>query len=67
VRSGHSNQSDPQTIAEIRRIMLLHLQEACGADVGCASSTAAAPAGQRAIEWDTLLSEFRAADMVRLH
>jgi triacylglycerol esterase/lipase EstA (alpha/beta hydrolase family) len=42
VRSGHSNQSNPQTIAEIRRILLLHLQEACGAGVGCASSTRAA-------------------------
>jgi hypothetical protein len=36
VRSGHSNQSNPQTIAEVRRILLLHLQESCGTGVGCA-------------------------------
>ena len=36
VRSGHSNQSNPQTIAEVRRILLLHLKESCGAGAGCA-------------------------------
>jgi pimeloyl-ACP methyl ester carboxylesterase len=29
VRSGHSVQSDPQTVREVRRILLLHLAEAC--------------------------------------
>src|SRR4029079_18650740 len=29
VRSGHSVQSHPQTVAEIRRILLLHLARAC--------------------------------------
>jgi pimeloyl-ACP methyl ester carboxylesterase len=35
VRSGHSNQSNPQAIAEVRRILLLHLKESCAAGVGC--------------------------------
>jgi len=29
VRSGHSVQSDPRTVAEVRRILLLHLAAAC--------------------------------------
>jgi hypothetical protein len=29
VRSGHSVQSNPHTVAEVRRILLLHLAEAC--------------------------------------
>jgi pimeloyl-ACP methyl ester carboxylesterase len=29
VRSGHSTQSDPRTINEVRRILLLHLGESC--------------------------------------
>nr|BAI49935.1 hypothetical protein [uncultured microorganism] len=33
VRSGHSVQGDPQTVAEVRRILLLHLAEVCPA--GC--------------------------------
>jgi pimeloyl-ACP methyl ester carboxylesterase len=41
VRSGHSNQSNPRTIAEVRRILLLHLKESCGTGVGCANGTAA--------------------------
>jgi pimeloyl-ACP methyl ester carboxylesterase len=36
VRSGHSNQSNPQTIAEVRRILLLHLKESCAEGLGCA-------------------------------
>lgn len=50
VRSGHSVQGDPQTVAEVRRILLLHLAEACPA--GClpmartdGQPIAAAPAG----------------------
>jgi pimeloyl-ACP methyl ester carboxylesterase len=33
VRSGHSVQGDPRTVAEVRRILLLHLAEVCPA--GC--------------------------------
>jgi hypothetical protein len=29
VRSGHSVQSNPHTVAEVRRILLLHLAETC--------------------------------------
>src|SRR5687768_6634252 len=29
VRSGHSTQSDPRTIEEVRRILLLHRAESC--------------------------------------
>jgi pimeloyl-ACP methyl ester carboxylesterase len=29
VRAGHSVQADPQTVSEVRRILLLHLAEAC--------------------------------------
>jgi hypothetical protein len=36
VRSGHSTQSDPRTIAEVRRILLLHVQDACREGIGCA-------------------------------
>jgi pimeloyl-ACP methyl ester carboxylesterase len=39
VRSGHSVQSDPHTVAEVRRILLLHLASAC--PNGC--TVAAAP------------------------
>ncbi|GJL60895.1 MAG: hypothetical protein NPIRA03_37520 [Nitrospirales bacterium] len=36
VRSGHSCQSNTHTIQEVRRILLLHAEEACGTDVLCA-------------------------------
>lgn len=29
VRSGHSVQSNPHTVAEVRRILLLHLAQTC--------------------------------------
>jgi len=29
VRSGHSVQANPQTVLEVRRILLLHAEEAC--------------------------------------
>jgi hypothetical protein len=36
VRSGHSVQANPQTVLEVRRILLLHAQEACREEsVGC--------------------------------
>jgi pimeloyl-ACP methyl ester carboxylesterase len=35
VRSGHSTQSHPETIEEVRRILLLHAAEHCGQTVRC--------------------------------
>jgi pimeloyl-ACP methyl ester carboxylesterase len=36
VRSGHSVQSNPQAVLEVRRILLLHAEEACrDRDIGC--------------------------------
>jgi pimeloyl-ACP methyl ester carboxylesterase len=35
VRSGHSTKSNPHTIAEVRRILLLHLDQACGEIPDC--------------------------------
>jgi hypothetical protein len=37
VRSGHSVQDDPHTVAEVRRILLLHLAGAC--PTGCAAAS----------------------------
>jgi hypothetical protein len=48
VRSGHSTQSDPRTIAEVRRILLLHLQDACREGIGCAAPVSAEAVGQDA-------------------
>jgi hypothetical protein len=42
VRSGHSNQADPRTIAEVRRILLLHLAQSCAAGMVCAIDAATA-------------------------
>jgi pimeloyl-ACP methyl ester carboxylesterase len=39
VRSGHSTQSNPYTIAEVRRILLLHARDVC-ARIPCGNSTA---------------------------
>ncbi len=39
VRSGHSAQGDPHTVAEVRRILLLHLAQAC--PEGCVPADAA--------------------------
>jgi hypothetical protein len=37
VRSGHSVQANPQTVLEVRRILLLHAEEACRKKgIGCA-------------------------------
>jgi hypothetical protein len=36
VRSGHSVQANPQTVLEVRRILLLHAEEACREKgIGC--------------------------------
>ena len=35
VRSGHSTQSHPETIEEVRRILLLHAAEHCNRTVPC--------------------------------
>jgi len=52
VRSGHSVQSNPQTVAEVRRILLLHLAETC--PNGCSPGPPAAFAPRTEIsppEW----------------
>jgi hypothetical protein len=38
VRSAHSTQSDPETIEEVRRILLLHAADWCGRAVLCDAS-----------------------------
>ncbi len=43
VRSGHSTQSDPHTIAEVRRILLKHWAESCTKCQGCRPLDGAAP------------------------
>jgi hypothetical protein len=41
VPSGHSVQSNPHTVLEVRRILLLHAEEACrDRGIGCAQSPA---------------------------
>ncbi|MCK8787229.1 alpha/beta hydrolase [Roseomonas sp. NAR14] len=35
VRSSHSTQSNPNTVNEVRRILLTHLREACGTALRC--------------------------------
>jgi pimeloyl-ACP methyl ester carboxylesterase len=41
VRSGHSVQANPQTVLELRRILLLHAEEACrDRGIGCAQPPA---------------------------
>jgi pimeloyl-ACP methyl ester carboxylesterase len=40
VRSGHSTQSEPATVEEVRRILLVHPAQACAAGVGCGASVA---------------------------
>ena len=51
VRSGHSVQSNPRAVAEVRRILMLHWAEACAS--GCspagAVSVAAAPPPRRSV------------------
>jgi pimeloyl-ACP methyl ester carboxylesterase len=43
VRSGHSVQANPHTVLEVRRILLLHAEEACRAKgIGCPESPALA-------------------------
>ena len=63
VRSGHSNQPNPQTIAEVRRILLLHLKEACASGVGCANGTPAASVGPRPMDEDSPAPRLLAAQM----
>ena len=41
VRAGHSVQADPHTVAEVRRILLLHLAKAC--PTGCTPAVAMGP------------------------
>ncbi|MCW3477169.1 alpha/beta fold hydrolase [Rhodovastum sp. RN2-1] len=44
VRSGHSVQANPRAVAEVRRILLLHLAESCPQGCALALGRAAAPA-----------------------
>jgi pimeloyl-ACP methyl ester carboxylesterase len=67
VRSGHSNQSDPRTIAEVHRILLLHLRESCAADVGCAGTVASVPARPAATNADAAFTRVLAAQTERSH
>ena len=47
VRSGHSVQANPQTVLELRRILLLHAEEACREEgVGCAKPSELIGEGQ---------------------
>jgi len=48
VRSTHSTQSNPYTIEEVRRILLLHAVDVC-ARIACGSSPAPSPAGVQAL------------------
>jgi hypothetical protein len=43
VRSGHSVQGNPKTIAEVRRILMLHWRTACPQGCSPAAQTNAAP------------------------
>ncbi len=67
VRSGHSNQANPQAIAEVRRILLLHLKAACEAGVGCAGGSPAMALGPRASAADPPVARLMAAWLDRSH
>ncbi len=43
VQSGHSSQSNPQAIAEIHRILLLHLKDTCAAGAGARCAAGRTP------------------------
>lgn len=51
VRSGHSVQSNPQTVAEVRRILLLHLAKTCPHGCGPASAPGGSPTVFSDPEW----------------
>jgi pimeloyl-ACP methyl ester carboxylesterase len=54
VRSGHSVQANPRTVLELRRILLLHAEEACrDRDIGCPEPPAAVSGTSAAILADT--------------
>ena len=44
VRSGHSAQSNPHTVNEVRRILLRHLDQICGPVLSCAGAAGRRPA-----------------------
>jgi hypothetical protein len=67
VRSGHSNQANPRTIAEVRRILLLHLAQSCGAVAGCVGGTAAAMVGRRAFDGAASFTQIAAAPIEYSH
>lgn len=67
VRSGHSNQSNPLAIAEVRRILLLHLKESCAAGVGCANGAVPALVGRSAVNANTSLTQLVVAPIELSH
>ena len=69
VRSGHSIQSNPQAIAEIRRILLLHLKDACAAGVGAGCAAGATPpvATPTAFDGDAAFARLASAHMELSH
>jgi pimeloyl-ACP methyl ester carboxylesterase len=50
VRSTHSTQSNPYTIEEVRRILLLHAADVC-ARIACGRVPSPSPAGMQAMIW----------------
>jgi hypothetical protein len=52
VRSGHSVQANPHTVLELRRILLLHAEEACrDRGIGCRAAGAAERDAVRRPDW----------------
>ena len=51
VRSGHSVQSDPHTVTEVRRILLLHLAKACLKGCKPVTATRRRPVGHDAAQF----------------
>jgi pimeloyl-ACP methyl ester carboxylesterase len=67
VRSGHSNQSNPQAIAEVRRILLLHLKESCAVTVGCADAAGPRSIVRSSVDWRAKVTGLAAAQSEDLH
>jgi hypothetical protein len=63
VRAGHSIQSNPHTIAEIHRILLLHLKVSCGASEGCGDGAAAPSVGRGTSAGGSLVTQLVPARM----
>ena len=69
VQSGHSSQSNPQAIAEIHRILLLHLKDACavGVGAGCVAGATTPVATPTAINRDAAFARLAAAHLELSH